>query len=122
MVNIIKLSIIVLLLDSIFLYFIKNLFSKQIFSVQNSELKVNFIGAIICYFFIILSLYWFIIKDSKSLKDAFILGICIYAVYEYTNYTLFKNWNFQTTIIDTLWGGILFTLSTYLYNNLKIFN
>ena len=119
MTNIIKLSIIVLLLDSIFLYFIKNIFSKQIFSVQNSELQVNFIGAIICYFFIITSLYWFIIKDKKSLKDAFVLGICIYAVYEYTNYSLFKNLEFKTTVIDTLWGGILFTLSTYLYYNIK---
>jgi uncharacterized membrane protein len=122
MINIIKLSIIVLLLDSIFLYFIKNLFGKQIFAVQNSELQVNFIGAAICYFFIILSLYWFIIKDKKNLKDAFILGLCIYAVYEYTNYALLKNWNFKTTIIDTLWGGTLFTLSTYLYYNLKILN
>ena len=117
--NIIKLSIIVLLLDSIFLYLIKNLFSKQIFSIQNSELQVNFTGAIICYFFIILSLYWFIIKEDKSIKDAFILGICIYGVYEYTNYSLFKNWNIETTIIDTLWGGILFALSTYIYNNWK---
>ena len=117
--NIIKLSIIVLLLDSIFLFCIKNLFSKQIKSIQNSELRVNFIGAIICYFLIILSLYWFIIKEGKSIKDAFILGICIYGVYEYTNYSLFKNWNITTTIIDTLWGGILFTLSTYIYNNWK---
>lgn len=115
--NILKLSIIVLLVDSVFLYIINDLFNKQIMAVQNSKLEVNIIGAILCYIFIILSLYWFIIKDNKKLIDAFILGICIYGVYEYTSYALLKNWNFQTTVIDTLWGGVLFTLSTYIYNN-----
>jgi uncharacterized membrane protein len=116
MVNILKLSIIVLLLDGIFLYLIKDLFREQILSVQNSEPQINFVGAVICYFFIILILYWFIIKDNKSHNDAFILGVCTYGIYEYTNYSLLKNWNFQTTVIDTLWGGILFTLSTLIYN------
>lgn len=116
MINILKLSVIVLLIDIIFLYIIKDLFNKQIISIQNSKLELNFIGAALSYIFIILSLYWFIIKDNKKLIDAFILGLCIYGVYEYTNYALLKNWNFQTTIIDTLWGGFLFTLSTYIYN------
>jgi uncharacterized membrane protein len=119
MINIIKLSMIILLLDGIFLYFIKDLFSKQIFQVQNSEIQIKLLGVIISYIFIILSLYWFIIKENKSLKDAFILGLCIYAIYEYTSYSLLKNWNFKTTIIDTLWGGTLFALSTLIYNKLK---
>jgi uncharacterized membrane protein len=120
MINILKLSIIVLFLDSIFLYFSKNLFNKQIIQVQNSELKLNINGAILAYIFIIFSLYWFIIKDRKSIKDAFFLGLSIYAIYEYTNYALFKNWQIKTTIIDTIWGGVLFGLSTYLYNKIII--
>jgi len=119
MINIIKLSIIVLLIDSLFLYSIKDLFRQQIFQVQNSDLQINYTGAILCYIFIILSLYWFIIKENRSLTDAFILGLCIYGVYEYTNYALLKNWNFKTTLIDTLWGGILFALSTFIYNKFK---
>lgn len=113
--NFIKLITIVLLLDIIFIYLSKDLFSKQIFQVQNSSLQLNYIGAIIAYIFIIIILYWFIIKDNKSIKDAFILGLSTYAIYEYTNYALLKNWNIKTTIIDTLWGGTLFALSTYLY-------
>ena len=120
MVNLIKLSVIVLLLDSIFLYGIKDLFNKQIFKVQNSNIQINYVGAILAYLFIILSLYWFIIKEKKSLTDAFILGICVYGVYEYTNYALLKNWDFKTTLIDTLWGGTLFALSTYVYNKINL--
>lgn len=118
MISILKLSIIILLLDSLFLYSIKDLFNDQIFKIQNSNIQINFIGAILSYFFIILILYWFIIKDKKSILDAFILGICSYGIYEYTNYALLKNWNFKTTIIDTTWGGILFALSTFIYYKL----
>ena len=62
MINLIKLSIIVLLLDSIFLYGIKDLFSKQIFKVQNSDLQLNLTGAILAYIFIILSF----LRDGPS--------------------------------------------------------
>ena len=116
MVIFIKLSLIVLLLDAIFIFFSKNIFNNQIVKVQNSNLQLNNIGALLAYSFIILSLYWFIIKEKKNIKDAFILGLCIYGIYEYTNFALLKNWEFKTTIIDTLWGGTLFALSTYIYN------
>ena len=116
MVNIIKLSLIVLLLYAIFIFFSKNIFNNQIIKVQNSNLELNKIGAILAYIFVIFILYWFIIKDKKTIKDAFILGLCTYGIYEYTNFALLKNWNIETTIIDTLWGGTLFALSTFIYN------
>lgn len=115
--KILKLTLIVLLIDLIFLYNIKDLFNKQIIKIQGTPIKINLLGAFLSYFFIIISLYWFIIKDKKSLKDAFILGISMYGVYEYTNLALLKNWNIKTTIIDTLWGGILFLISTYIMQN-----
>jgi len=42
----------------------------------------------------------------------FLLGIIIYSVYDLTSLALLKNWSVKTAIIDTLWGGILFTLTT----------
>ena len=44
--------------------------------------------------------------------DAFLLGIVIYGVYESTNYAILKNWNIKAVALDTLWGGILFALTT----------
>jgi uncharacterized membrane protein len=41
-----------------------------------------------------------------------ILGFVIYGVYETTTYALLKKWKLQTVMIDTLWGGILFGLTT----------
>lgn len=116
-INFIKLSLILLMIDSIYLNFIGNYFSNQISLVQKESMKINYVGFVITYFFLTLVLYHFIIKENKNYVDAFILGICVYAVYEYTNYSLFTNWKFQTTLIDTVWGGLLFVITTYVYNN-----
>ncbi len=110
-------------IDFIYLNVIKDFFKKQIQSVQGSQIEINFLGAALCYIFLIAGINYFIIKPRKSVTDAFLLGIVIYGVYETTNYALFKNWSILTVIIDTLWGGLLFASTTYIVNMLRnIFN
>lgn len=117
--NILLLSFLMLSVDSIYLYSVKDHFGKLIKSIQNTEMKINYIGAMLCYIFLVIGLYYFVIRENKNIIDAFILGVCIYAVFEYTNYAIFKKWSFITTIFDTIWGGILFTITTYLYYKLN---
>ena len=105
--------------DFIYLNLFKNYFDKQIQRVQGSQTKFNFLGAILCYIFLIIGINYFIIKPRKSVSEAFLLGIVIYGVYETTNYAIFKNWSLLTVIIDTLWGGTLFAITTYIINMLR---
>ena len=106
--------VILIILDFIFINFILNQYKKMILNVQKSELTINYLGAILCYIFLIFSLYYFILKDKKSILDAFLLGIVIYGILETTNYAIFKKWDAKIAIVDTLWGGILFASTTYL--------
>jgi len=117
--EVVLLSVIVLILDGIFLSLNRGFFNKQLVSVQKSEVSMNAFGAIMAYIFIVMSLYFFIIREKKSVAQAFLLGLCIYGVYEYTNYAVFTNWRLKTTLVDTLWGGILFALTTFLYYKIK---
>lgn len=110
---VISTAIFLILIDSIYLTLMKDYFNNQIKQVQGSPIQMNLYGAILCYILLIFGLYYFIIKDNRTLLDAFILGILIYGVYELTTIALLKNWNVKTVIIDTLWGGILFVLTTY---------
>ena len=112
-------AIILISIDFVYLNVIKDLFNKQVKSVQGSELKINYLGAAICYIFLIVGINYFIIKPKKSVNDAFLLGLVIYGVYETTSYALFKNWSILTVIIDTLWGGLLFASTTYIINLLR---
>ena len=99
-------------LDSIYLSLIKDYYSRQVQAVQGTPLKINFLGAIICYIFLIFGLNYFIIKDKRSIQDAFLFGLVIYGVFETTNQALFSKWSWMTVIIDSLWGGVLFALTT----------
>jgi len=107
-------AILFVLIDFTYLNFIKSYFENQVKSVQGTQSQVNFLGSILCYIFLIFGLNYFIIKPKKSPYDAFLLGIVIYGVYETTNYALFSKWSFLTVVMDTLWGGILFALTTFI--------
>lgn len=109
-------AILFIVIDMIYLNLMKNYFSKQIQSVQGSPIKMRVLGAAICYIFLIIGLNYFIIKPNRSVSDAFLLGIVIYGVYETTNYALLSKWSMLTVILDTLWGGVLFAVTTYLTN------
>ena len=107
-------AIIFVVLDSIYLNLIKDYFVKQINLVQNSPIKLDFLAILLCYIFLIFGINYFIIQPNRSIQDAFILGIIIYGVYETTNKALLSKWSWLTVIMDTLWGGILFALTTYI--------
>ena len=112
-------SILLVLVDSIYLYFIgKPVFDKTVAAIQNSSLVVNIAPAIFTYILMAILLNYFIISVNKSPFDAFILGFCAYGIFDFTNMAIFKKYNLKTAITDTLWGAILFfsvtTITYYL--------
>ena len=112
-------AILFIFTDSVYLQLVRPYFEKQIQDVQGSAVTVNFLGVVLCYIFLIIGINYFIIKPRKSVTDAFLLGIVIYGVYETTNYALFKKWSLLTVFMDTLWGGFLFAITTYVINMLR---
>ena len=105
-------AIIFVILDGLYLNLIKNHFNKQVKAIQGTDIQINMIATGITYIFLIFGLNYFIIKNHRSIKDAALFGLVIYATYEFTNMALFKNWFVTTAIIDSLWGAILFGLTT----------
>ena len=107
--------LVILLLDSIYIMLLsKNMFNNMMRAIQGTNIKPKYLAIIITYVFIFISYYYFIILKHGSIKDAFILGITTYGIYEFTNYSLFNKWNPTIVIIDTLWGGILFSLTRFI--------
>lgn len=107
-------SICMLLLDIIYLSLSKNFFNNLVNSIQGSNIKIKPIGIVFVYLLLIFVYNYFIIERNGSVLDAFLLGLSIYGVYDLTNYSIFNKWNIQAVIMDTLWGGILFSLTRYL--------
>ena len=105
-------GVIFVILDGVYLNLIQKYFNKQIKSIQGTDIKINYTSTAITYIFLIFGLNYFIIQKHKSIKEAALLGLVIYAVYEFTNLSLFTNWSVLTVLIDTTWGAVLFALTT----------
>jgi uncharacterized membrane protein len=115
-------AIILLTLDFIYIYATFNEFRLQIAEVQRVVLQVKYLGAILCYFFLIFGLYYFILREHKSVFDAMLFGFVIYGVYDTTTYAVLKKWKLKLMIMDTLWGGALMGLTTWLTYKFSIKN
>jgi uncharacterized membrane protein len=95
--------------------------NKLLVRIQGSPLKVKMLPAVLCYALIVFSWYYFIYSEHRvhrnvlrSVKTAFILGFVIYGIYELTNAAIINKWGWKYVIMDTLWGGILYALVTYI--------
>ena len=111
-----------LFIDSVYLSNIGGpMFDNMVKKIQKDDMKLNIYGAIGAYILMILALYKFIIVERKPPTDAFILGVCIYGVFDFTNYAIFKNYSLIVGLLDLLWGGILYYIVTWItYKLLRI--
>ena len=112
-------AVLLVVIDSIYLNLIQGYFGWQIRTIQKSPLRIRLLGAVLCYIFLIVGINYFIIQQKKTIYDAFLLGLVIYGVFETTNYALFDKWNIMTVFIDTLWGGVLFAITTYIIQSFR---
>jgi len=111
-------SILLFVLDMIYFKINDRMLHNQIINVQRVVLQPNYTAILITYLFLFFTINYYIIRPHRDINEAFLLGFLIYGIYEFTNKSIFKKWEWMTAIMDTLWGGILFALTaqgTYLY-------
>ena len=112
------LSVIMVLIDSVYLYLVSGFFNKQVKLIQGSEIKLHMPSTILCYLFLSLGFYYFLINKKSTNLDAFLLGLVIYGVYETTNKAILRDWKWESVIIDTIWGGTLFFLVKMIFEKI----
>ena len=82
---------------------------KMTENIQGSPLQMRWIGVIPVYLFLA-----YMLLETTSYKQAFLYGVSIYAVYDFTNYALFDRYDWKFAIADSLWGGVLFVVAHHL--------
>ena len=105
-------------IDAVYLKSVSKYFNNQVKIIQNNDLKIKPISTILCYLTLTLGIYYFAILKKLNYLEIFFLGIFVYGVYEFTNHAIFKNWKWKTVLMDTLWGGILFSSSVYIFRKI----
>lgn len=73
--------------------------------IQGFALQVRYLAAIPVYLFLA-----YMVLETTSDKQAFLYGLCIYGVYDFTTLALFSDYDWTFAVADTLWGGTLFFL------------
>lgn len=104
----IKTVILLFLIDLIWLSTGGRYALKMTKQIQNEPVNFRYIGGLIVY-----CVLAYMSLQTKSYKEAFLYGISIYSVYDFTNYALLKNYDLKFAIADSLWGGILFVIVFY---------
>lgn len=107
------------LLDVFYLGTTKDSWNRLLVKIQGSELKVRPVSTVLVYVSMLFGLTVFVLKDFKmgdSIKQAVLragmLGLVIFSVYELTNFAIISNWEIKYVFMDSIWGTILFSLTT----------
>ena len=56
----------------------------------------------------------YLLLQQTSVQGAFLNGAAVYAVYDFTNLAILKDYKVEFAVMDTLWGGTLFALAHYI--------
>jgi uncharacterized membrane protein len=117
-VTILTILVVMLALDSVYLYFTKSIFGQLVARIQRTALEPKMLGAVVVYILLAVGLYIFIVEPGKPLWQAALLGLVIYGVYDFTNYAIFKKYDLSIAIMDMVWGSVLLTATTYIVRKL----
>jgi uncharacterized membrane protein len=114
------LAIAFLVFDYFYLSNVAGIFDSVVKAIQGSGLNLKILGAIGAYAAIVYQFYHFIVaKEGTKMIDAFILGLTTYAIYDFTNYALFDKYPLDIGLMDTLWGGVLYSLVFWVFQSYK---
>ena len=103
---IVPLAFLFIVCDAPWLYATSGYAEKMIRKIQGgAPLTVRWTGVPVVY----LALGYLVLQATSTVQ-AFMIGLCTYAVYDFTNYSTLGNYELQFAVADSLWGGVLFSL------------
>ncbi len=121
-----------LVIDVIWVTSNKPMYSTMVSMVQGASMKVNLYAGVVAYILMIMGLFFIVIplmnnevnkyqsmsyqgKLMLALRFGGLFGLIVYGIYNSTNLAIFKDYSVQTSLIDTLWGTFVYTITSYLY-------
>jgi uncharacterized membrane protein len=106
LLKLIPLAILFFLVDIPWLYGIGDWAAAVFQKVQGGlPLRFNLLAAVPVYFFLA-----YLLLHTTSRLSAFLMGVAVYGVYDFTNLATLAKYEPAFAIADTLWGGVLFTV------------
>jgi uncharacterized membrane protein len=108
------LLILIPLLDLPWLFVSNTFASGMIRKIQGENMKLNVWPAALVYVALA-----YLATLPKTGLQAFLLGLSVYTVYDFTNLSIFERYDWRFAVADSLWGGILFWIVFQIIHLLK---
>ena len=87
--------------------------------IENGEFKIIYGAAAIVYLLMAASLIYFVLprvsRDQSLLVAAgwgALMGLCVYGVFDFTNYAILKDYPLSMVLVDMSWGTFLYAVTT----------
>ena len=61
----------------------------------------------------------YLLLQQTSVLGAAVSGSAVYAVYDFTNLVVFKDYKLSFAVADTIWGGVLFAIAYWLLEKIR---
>ena len=110
--NLLKTAIVLLAIDMVYLLTGGIFVRRMLERIQARELEFRYIAAIPVY----LAMAYMLLQTT-SYTQAALYGLCIYTVYDMTNYAIFSGYDLKIAVMDMIWGTFLFVFARYLLKN-----
>lgn len=103
------------LLDAPWLMYQSGAARGMLESVQGGRpLSIRLWAAVVVY----IALAYLLLQQT-SVSGAFFSGAAVYAVYDFTNLSLLKDYTVKFAVMDSLWGGTLFALAYWVLMKIR---
>lgn len=104
------------LLDTPWLLYQSSTGLKSLVDVQGGRpIQMNITAGVPVYFALA-----YLLLEQHTVYHATLTGIAVYAVYEFTNLAIFKDYSLVFALSDTLWGGVLFALAFLVLQEINV--
>jgi len=117
-IEILKITLLLILIDIPYLFLNIADFKSMVRDIQGQEIKVKYLPALITYLIMSIGIFYFCVNNNTNLRQKMIsaafLGFTVYGTFDFTSMSIFEKWKYKQSIIDMIWGTILFTSTIFI--------
>jgi uncharacterized membrane protein len=108
--------VLLLAVDAFYLQMIGGYAMRMFRIIQGSPVVFNYVAAAVVYAALA---YLVTLPSLNTTLKAAAMGGAVYAVYDFTNLAIFKDYTPTFAVMDTLWGATLFAIVRTLHGKLE---
>ena len=112
--------------DLPYLYINADLFKKKTMEISGKDYPKNRLySAVVVYIAIALGIMVFVLPKIDTTKTTMVrlndsllygglFGMISYAIFDFTTHFMYEGWSIYVSIMDTLWGGLLCAIVSFI--------